>query len=78
MNEVTVRELRNQGGRVLERVLRGESLTITRDGEAIAELRPLPRHPRSATTLLRRWRRLPVLDPAKLRAEIDAIVDPSL
>jgi prevent-host-death family protein len=38
--EVTVRELRNDGGRVLDRVERGESLTVTRDGHPVAELRP--------------------------------------
>jgi antitoxin (DNA-binding transcriptional repressor) of toxin-antitoxin stability system len=38
-----VRDLRNRGGEVLDRVERGERLIVTRDGRAIAELRPLPR-----------------------------------
>ena len=42
MAEVTVRELRNEGGRVIDRVLAGESLLVTRAGEPVAELRPLP------------------------------------
>lgn len=58
MAEITVRELRNDGGRVLARVERGESLTVTRDGHAIAELRPLPRRPLRAAALLDRWQRL--------------------
>ena len=33
MNEITVRELRNDGGDVLDRVARGEALTVTRDGQ---------------------------------------------
>ena len=78
MNEVTVRELRNDGGRVLERVTRGETLTVTRDGRPIAELRPLPRPPLPAETVLNHWRRLPAVDPAKLKADIDKIVDSSL
>lgn len=78
MSEVTVRELRNHGADVLQRVARGEALTVTRDGEAIAELRPLRRRPVPAATLLARWRRLPSVDPAKLRADIDAAMDPSL
>jgi prevent-host-death family protein len=77
-DEVTVRDLRNNGARVLERVMRGEALTVTRDGRAVAELRPLPRSPIEATRLLRRWRRLPALDPAVLRANIDRVVNPSL
>jgi antitoxin (DNA-binding transcriptional repressor) of toxin-antitoxin stability system len=78
MNEISVRELRNQGGEVLERVARGEALTVTRDGQAIAELRPLPRRPVPATVLLERWRRLPAVDPTRLRADLDAVLDASL
>ena len=78
MNDITVRELRNRGGDVLERVERGEALTVTRDGQAIAELRPLPRRPIPAAVLLNRWRGLPYVDPAKLKAEIDDVLDGSL
>ena len=78
MNEVTIRELRNRGGEVLERVARGEALMVTRDGQAVAELRPLRRRPLPAKVLVRRWRRLPSVDRAKLRADIDALLDGSL
>jgi prevent-host-death family protein len=78
MKDITVRELRNRGGDVLERVARGEALTVTRAGQAIAELRPLPRRPMPAAVLLKRWRGLPYVDPAKLRAEIDHALDGSL
>lgn len=77
-SEITVRELRNHGGDVLERVARGEALTVTRDGQAIAELRPLARRPIPAAVLVQRWRRLPAIDPARLRADIDAVLDGSL
>lgn len=78
MDEVTVRDLRNHGGDVLDRVRRGEALTVTRDGRPIAELRPLPRPPIPAVTLLSRWRRLPAIDAARLRADIDEALDASL
>lgn len=78
MAEVTIRELRNQGGKVLERVERGEVLTVTCDGRPVAELRPLPRRALSVTALLQGWRSLPAIDPAKLRADLDDVVDPSL
>jgi prevent-host-death family protein len=78
MDDITVRELRNRGGDVLERVARGEALTVTRDGQAVAVLRPLPRGPTPAAVLLNRWRGLPYVDPAKLRAEIDGVLDGSL
>lgn len=54
MSEITVRELRNHGADVLERVARGEALTVTRDGKPIAELRPLARRPLPAAALLKR------------------------
>jgi prevent-host-death family protein len=76
--EVGVRDLRNRGGEILNRVARGETLTVTRDGDPVAELRPLPKRPLQAERLLERWHTLPVIDPAKLRADIDDLLDPVL
>jgi prevent-host-death family protein len=78
MSEVTIRDLRNHGGDVVKRVVRGESLILTRDGEPVAELRPLPRPGLSAENLLKRWRFLPEVDAVLLRRDIDKIVDPAL
>jgi prevent-host-death family protein len=78
MANVTVRELRNNGGRVLQRVAQGESLTVTIDGHPIAELRPLPGRAVPAAALLRRWRSLPTVDAAALRADLDRTLDTSL
>jgi prevent-host-death family protein len=74
MREITVRELRNKGREVLDRIRRGETLTVTRDGRPVAELRPLPRQPAGAVALLATWRTLPAVDPVRLRADIDAII----
>jgi prevent-host-death family protein len=76
--DVTIRELRNHGGDVVDRVAAGERLTVTRDGRPVAELRPYRSTPLSATILLGRWRRLPILDGLLLREEIDAVIDPRL
>lgn len=70
--------LHNDGGRVLDRVERGESLMVTRDGHAVAELRPLSRRPLRAAVLWGRWRRLAPVDAARLKADIDATLDSSL
>lgn len=78
MDSVSVRDLRNNGGRVLQRVAGGESLTVTMDGQPIAELRPVAGRGLTAVTLLRRWRRLPPVDPQQLRADLDRVLDPSL
>lgn len=78
MKKITIRDLRNHGGRVVERVQGGEHLIVTRDGQAVAELRPMPRPPLDAATLLSRWRSLPRIDARQLRNDIDELLDPSL
>lgn len=78
MENVSVRELRNNGGRVLQRVAGGETLTVTMDGHPIAELRPLPGRGLAATSLLQRWRRLPPVDAHQLRADLDRVMNSSL
>lgn len=78
MADASIRELRNHGGEVVDRVRSGEVVTITRDGEPVAELRPLPRRPLPAATLLDRFRRLPPLDVERFRADVDAVLDQSL
>lgn len=78
MSEINVRELRNHGGEVLERVARGETLTVTRAGVPVAELRPLARSPLAAATLLARWQRLPLVDARRLKQDVDQVLDASL
>lgn len=78
MGNVTIRELRNKGRAVVDRVLAGERLTVTRAGRPVAELHPLPKPGLDANTLLNRWQHLPVVDLDALRHDIDAVLDPSL
>ena len=78
MEHVTVRELRNQGGTILDRVARGEELIVTRDGVEVAELRPRRRPAPASADLIERRRHLPKVDPDQLRRDIDAVLDPTL
>lgn len=78
MAEATVRDLRNNGGKVLDRVVAGEHVTITRDGTPVARLTPLPGPRLSAAALVERFRRLPPVDPERLRRDVDAVVDQAL
>lgn len=78
MTEVGVRDLRNHGGEILNRVAGGETMTVTRDGDPIAELRPLPRRPLKSARLLDRWRGLPLVDARQLRADLDELLDSGL
>ena len=74
MAKVTIRELRNQGGEVVDRAARGEQITITRSGRPVAELRAL-RRSLPVEALLEQWRRLPDVDPVVLREDIDELLD---
>lgn len=78
MNTVTIRELRNHGGDVVDRVEGGEHVTVTRDGRPVAELRPVRSRGVAAAVLLQRWRRLPAVELNALRRDIDAAIDQSL
>lgn len=72
---MSIRDLRNHGGAVVDRAARGEAITITRDGKAVAELKPVAARPLSAEVLLKRWRVLPPVDSDSLRADIDEVLD---
>ena len=73
-----MRDLRNRGGEVLDRVERGERVIVTRDGRAVAELRPLPRRSARTVELIARRKGRPRVDPDVLRRDIDTVIDPTL
>ncbi len=72
---MTIRDLRNHGGEVVDRVAGGEAVTITRDGRAVAELRPVRPRGLTADALLRRWSRLAPVDPAAFRRDLDGVLE---
>jgi len=78
MDTVTIRELRNRGGEVIDRVEAGGHVTVTRDGRPVAELRPLRARGLSAAVLLERWQRLPTVDATRLRRDVDSVIEPGL
>jgi prevent-host-death family protein len=74
---ITQRELRNDSAAVLREVQAGQTLTVTRNGTPVAELRPIPARrfvPRAA--IADAARRSPRVDFSRLRADLDAVVDP--
>lgn len=78
MSDVSIRDLRNHGGDVVDRAARGEDITITRAGRRVAALRALEADPLPAEILLERWRGLRAGDPDTLRRDIDTLIDPTL
>lgn len=78
MSDVTIRDLRHHGGEVVDRVARGEQITITRGGKPVAELHPTAPTALTAVTLLARWKSLPRVDPTTLRSDLDELLDADL
>ncbi len=78
MDAVSVRDLRNHGGEVLDRVSRGETVVVTRDGREVATLQPVRRASRRPEELIAARRLLPVVDPAALRRDLDEVLDAAL
>lgn len=62
---------------MIDRVASGERVTITRDGTPVAELRPLPAGRITAAGLIERFKKLPAIDPARFRSDVDAVIDQS-
>ncbi len=52
-----------------------ETVTVTRDGKPVAELRPLIGPGLSAQALLDRWKNVPAIDGNALRADIAKVLD---
>ncbi len=77
MTDVSIRDLRNQGGEILDSVMRGATVTVTRQGRPIAELRPLRRGSDTAQ-LLAQWRGTPTFSLDLLRADLAEILDDAL
>jgi prevent-host-death family protein len=74
-SRATVRDLRNHGGDVLDRVAAGEHIVVTRDGRPVAELTAVHKVRLSRDALLERWRHLPRVDAKRLRRDLDTILD---
>lgn len=79
-SEVSIRDLRNHGGEVVERVAHGERVVITRAGKPVAQLTALtePINPLTKEQVLEKFRHLPRMDAAALRRDIDEATDQSL
>jgi len=75
---VTIRDLRNHGGQIIDKVSTGSPVIITRDGQPTAELRPLKRIAVPTRELVESWKRLPRIDATKLRADVESVIDQSL
>jgi prevent-host-death family protein len=74
--EISQRELRNDSGAILRAVESGEDFIVTRNGTALAELRPLRRRRFVARSeLVTAARQLAPMDATAFRADVDSALD---
>lgn len=79
IERINQRDLRNASAQVLRDVQAGQTLIVTRHGEPVAELRPIPPRrfvPRSA--LAEAAARAEPIDMDRFHADLDAVVAPSV
>lgn len=73
---VTQRQLRNESGEIMRALDRGESFVVTRNGVAVAELKPLQRRQFvPAEVAVAAFRGAPRIDRHRFRADVDAYLD---
>lgn len=76
---INQRELRNQSAKVLREVQAGQTVIVTRNGEPIAELRPIqPRRFAPRAAIAEAAAHAARIDAARFRADVDAVVDQSV
>lgn len=75
--DVSVCDLREHGGDLVERVRRGERIIITQSGRRVAQLVAIRERSVSLAALIERRRHLPPVDPAVLLTDCDSVVDAS-
>ncbi len=74
---ITQRELRNSSARIMDAVERGETLIVTRNGQPVAELRPIRRRTFAPTAEVKRlFADTPPVDLTAMRAELDDLLGP--
>lgn len=79
MKTINQRELRNASAKVLRDVQAGQTVVVTRNGEPVAELRPIqPRRFAPRAALAEAAARAARIDAARFRADIDAVVNQSV
>ena len=73
---ISQRELRNESGRIMRALDKGESFTVTRNGVPVGELAPMrPRVYVTAETVTTAFRGSPRIAYRRLRKNLDSAID---
>ena len=75
---IAQRELRNRNAEIINAVSQGDSFIVTRNGEPVAEIRPIV-HGRSRVVpkaeIIAAFANGPRIDARQLRADLDRVID---
>ena len=75
---ISQRELRNESGKIMRAVDRGESFVVTRNGKEVGELTPIrARQFVSAAAVAASFADAPAVDAEQFRADVDELLDQS-
>ena len=73
---ITQRELRNESGRIMRALDRGQAFTVTRNGVPVGELVPVrPRVFVAAESVVAVFKGAPRIARRQFRRDIDAVID---
>jgi prevent-host-death family protein len=73
---ITQRELRNNSGRIMRALDKGESFTVTRNGVPVGELVPIrPRIFVAASAVVGAFRGAPRIAHRRFRRDVDALIN---
>ncbi len=73
---ITQRELRNESGRIMRALDKGESFTVTRNGVPVGELVPVrPRLFVAAEAVAAAYRRAPRIRYRRVRKDVDSTIN---
>lgn len=75
---ITVQGLCDYGVKLLNSAERGETLVVILEGKLVAELRPLGNPGLTSQALLDRWKGVPLIDGANLRADLGRVMEVDL
>jgi prevent-host-death family protein len=74
--EITQRELRNESGKIMRALDRGETFVVTRNGVPVGELMPLrQRQFVAAEAAVALFAGAPIVDRKRFRTDVDAVLD---
>jgi prevent-host-death family protein len=73
---ITQRELRNESGRIMRALDKGQSFTVTRNGVPVGELLPVrPRVFVAAESVAAAFKGAPPIERRRFRKDVDAAID---